>query len=159
VADAKAVPSFALVGMDEIEAEEIDFMWDQWISRGGLALITGLPGLGKSQVVIWIVACATTGRPWPDGAPGCKPITAFIGSGRGFDSHRASDVRAHLGPLKDLAEKHRVAVVCITHPPKAGGPNAQDQVIGTQAFTAAAHRAVRRRDAGRRRRAATADRT
>src|SRR5262249_7121697 len=33
------------------------------------------------------------------------PITAFMGHGKGFDSHRASDVRSQLHPLSKLAEK------------------------------------------------------
>jgi hypothetical protein len=67
------------------------------------------------------------------------PITAYMGSGRGFDSHRASDVRAQLHPLKATAEKLDIAFTAITHPPKgANGRAVLDSFIGSQAFIAAA---------------------
>jgi hypothetical protein len=64
------------------------------------------------------------------------PITAFMG-GR-MDSHKATEVRSQLGPLKDFAEKMNVAVSAITHPAKNAGPRAMDHFIGSQAFIAAA---------------------
>lgn len=67
------------------------------------------------------------------------PITAFMGHGRGFDSHRASDVRSQLHPLSRLAEKLNVGFSAVTHPPKnAGARVALDSFIGSQAFIAAA---------------------
>jgi putative DNA primase/helicase len=66
------------------------------------------------------------------------PITAFMGPGKGFDSHRTTDVRSQLGPLKTMAERIGVAFSAITHPPKNAGPRALDHFIGSQAFIAAA---------------------
>jgi hypothetical protein len=67
------------------------------------------------------------------------PITAFMGHGRNFDSHRATDVRSQLHPLSRLAEKLGVAFSTVTHPPKnAAGRAAIDNFIGSQAFIAAA---------------------
>jgi putative DNA primase/helicase len=67
------------------------------------------------------------------------PITAFMGHGRGFDSHRASDVRSQLHPLSRLAEKVGVTFSAVTHPPKhAAARAAVDNYIGSQAFIAAA---------------------
>jgi DNA polymerase bacteriophage-type len=67
------------------------------------------------------------------------PITAYMGSGRGFDSHRATDVRSQLLPLSKLAEKLNTAFSAITHPPKnATARAAIDSFIGSQAFIAAA---------------------
>jgi hypothetical protein len=63
------------------------------------------------------------------------PITAYMGS---IDSHKATDVRNQLGPLKDFAEKIQVCVSAITHPPKTISPRAMDHFIGSQAFIAAA---------------------
>ena len=68
------------------------------------------------------------------------PITAYMGSptsGR-FDSHRATDVRSVLGPLKDLAERHRIAISAITHPPKGAKASPLNSFIGSQAYIAAA---------------------
>jgi putative DNA primase/helicase len=173
--------------------------------KGNLELLTGVPGLGKSQVQISYIACVTTGNDWPDGSPGCKPanvimltaedtldtevaprliaagadiskvfalkciktdqekrqfllgddleelkklikeigdvglvtidpITAYMGK---IDSHKTTDVRGQLGPLKDLAEETNVAFSAITHPPKVSSQQAIDHFIGSQAFIAA----------------------
>jgi hypothetical protein len=66
------------------------------------------------------------------------PITAYMGGGKNFDSHRATDVRSQLGPLKELAERTGVAFSAITHPPKNASARALDHFIGLQAFIAAA---------------------
>jgi hypothetical protein len=69
------------------------------------------------------------------------PITGFMGSGKNFDSHRATDVRARLGPLALLAEKHNVVFSAVTHPAKNAGPRAIDHFIGAQAYIAVARTA------------------
>jgi hypothetical protein len=66
------------------------------------------------------------------------PITAFMGHAKHFDSHRATDVRSQLSPLKKLAESTGVAFSAITHPPKNASPRALDHFIGSQAYIAAA---------------------
>jgi hypothetical protein len=63
------------------------------------------------------------------------PITAFMGGK--MDSHKTTEVRSQLGPLKDLAERTNVAFSTITHPAKNAGPRAIDHFIGSQAFIAA----------------------
>lgn len=42
------------------------------------------------------------------------PITSYLGIGE-IDSYRDSDVRAVLGPLKELAEEMRIAIVTVMH--------------------------------------------
>src|SRR5262249_44370944 len=42
------------------------------------------------------------------------PISAYLGIGK-VDSFRATDVRAVLGPLKELAEELNIAIVAIMH--------------------------------------------
>jgi hypothetical protein len=63
------------------------------------------------------------------------PITAYMGGK--LDSHRATDVRNQLGPLKELAERTNVAFSAITHPAKRPGNRALDHYIGSQAYIAA----------------------
>ena len=179
------------------------------LALGTLELLAGTPEIGKSQIHCQYVACTTTGRPWPNGAPGINPrrvimltaedttdttlvprlkaaganldlveelnairrnakeemfllaedldkleqmirdrgdvglvtvdpITAYMGHDKRFDSHRATDVRSQLSPLKRLAERTNVAFSAITHPPKNASPRALDHFIGSQAFIAAA---------------------
>ena len=67
------------------------------------------------------------------------PVTAYMGHGKGFDSHRVSDVRSQLHPLARLAEKLDIPFGLVTHPPKnASTRMVLDNYIGSQAFIAAA---------------------
>ena len=44
------------------------------------------------------------------------PVTAYLGTGKnGVDSFRDTDVRAVLGPLVQLADDHRIAIIAIMH--------------------------------------------
>ena len=64
------------------------------------------------------------------------PITSYLGAE--LDSHRTSSVRAVLEPLADWADIHKVAVLGITHPPKAAQAKALHAITGSLAFVAAA---------------------
>jgi len=66
------------------------------------------------------------------------PITAFCGK---TDSHKAAEVRALLSPLTELAAKHNVAVVGITHFNKGNGSQAIGRGMGSLAWIAAARMA------------------
>ncbi|MGK2941288.1 MAG: AAA family ATPase [Immundisolibacter sp.] len=66
------------------------------------------------------------------------PITAYLG---GTDSHRNAEMRALLAPLSDMAQRHRAAVVCVSHLSKGGGSDALMRVMGSLAFVAAARAA------------------
>jgi putative DNA primase/helicase len=61
------------------------------------------------------------------------PVTAFLGSE--IDSHKITDVRAALLPLEQFAAQIDVAVLCITHPPKAPSTKALNFIAGSGAFT------------------------
>jgi hypothetical protein len=63
------------------------------------------------------------------------PITAYLGA---TDSHKTADVRALLAPVADLAARHGVAIVAISHLNKSGGNEAMARVTGSGAFVAAA---------------------
>jgi hypothetical protein len=52
----------------DVQAEPIQWLWDQRFALGKLGLIAGQPGLGKSQLTLAMVATVTTGGLWPDGA-------------------------------------------------------------------------------------------
>lgn len=63
------------------------------------------------------------------------PISAYLD---GVDSHTNADVRGLLGPLAELADAQRVAVVAITHLNKGGGSKSKYRAQGSIAFTATA---------------------
>jgi putative DNA primase/helicase len=61
-------------------------------------------------------------------------LTSYMGQ---IDSHRTTDVRSVLEPLADFAKDHRVAIVGVTHPPKAAQGSALKAYTGSYAFVAA----------------------
>jgi len=67
------------------------------------SLVTDLPALRQKILEIGNVAMIII-----------DPVTAYLGVGK-VDSFRATDVRAVLSPLKDLAEELRMAVLGIMH--------------------------------------------
>ncbi len=74
---------------------------------------------------------------------GCRlvvidPITAYLG---GVDSHKNAEIRGLLAPLGAIAERHRVAMVAVTHLNKSNGGPAIYRAMGSLAFAAAARAA------------------
>lgn len=67
---------------------------------------------------------------WP-----IDPLTAFCGS---TGSHKNTEVRGLLAPVAQLAAKHDVAVVSVSHLHKGDG-RAVYRILGSLAFVAAAH--------------------
>jgi hypothetical protein len=200
------VDDVVMVRASDVMSRPLDWIWPGHLLRGSQELLSGLPDLGKSQVQINYIACATARLPWPNGAAAIEPvnvimltaedtldqivvprlraagadlsrvsflkciktdehdrqfllaedlhrlertvktignvglitvdpITAYMGGN--MDSHKATDVRAQLGPLKDFAERMNIAISTITHPAKSAGQRALDHFIGSQAFIAA----------------------
>jgi len=66
------------------------------------------------------------------------PLSAFLGV---RDSHRDSDVRQALGPLTDLAAKHEISILGITHLNKATGHSALSRFMGSTGIIAASRAA------------------
>lgn len=54
------------------------WLWQSHLMRGTLELLTGVPGIGKSQVQISYIACVTAGLSWPDGSPGMAPANVLM---------------------------------------------------------------------------------
>ena len=65
------------------------------------------------------------------------PVSAYLG---GTDSHKNADIRGILAPLSELAARHGVAVIAVTHLRKGEGP-AMYRAMGSLAFIAAARAA------------------
>lgn len=58
-----------LIPADDLAVEATDWLWKGHLARGALELSTGVPGLGKSQVQIALIACVTNRLRWPNGDP------------------------------------------------------------------------------------------
>lgn len=50
-----------------VHFEGTEWLWDQWLPRGYVTILCGMPGVGKSQVSLAMAACAMGAAPWPDG--------------------------------------------------------------------------------------------
>jgi hypothetical protein len=51
----------------DVPMEQTNWVWQQRLARGKLTMMSGDPGLGKSQISMDIAARITNGNPWPDG--------------------------------------------------------------------------------------------
>jgi AAA domain len=66
------------------------------------------------------------------------PVSAYMGVGK-VDTYRTSDVRAVLGPVKEMAEQLKIAIVCIMHfNKKTDVTNALLRISDSLAYGAAA---------------------
>lgn len=57
-----------IVPLTSVDSRAIKWLWKYRLARGGLAMMAGDGGIGKSQVLLAIAAAVTNGSPWPDGA-------------------------------------------------------------------------------------------
>ena len=65
----------------DVQMESVEWLWLNRLPLGKLSIIVGHPGLGKSQLTMWLAAVATRGWPFPDGAPPCPTGSVVILSG------------------------------------------------------------------------------
>jgi hypothetical protein len=59
---------YTLVRASDVVPRAKNWLWKGHLLRGALELLTGVPGVGKSQTQCKLIASATTDQPWPDGA-------------------------------------------------------------------------------------------
>ena len=59
----KAEPCLKLIHMDQVEVEEIEWLFYPFIPYGKVTIIQGDPGEGKTTVVLQIIAKLTKGEP------------------------------------------------------------------------------------------------
>ena len=55
-----------LISMDEIQTEEVKWLWYPYIPLGKLTIVQGDPGEGKTTFVLAVIAALTTGAPLPE---------------------------------------------------------------------------------------------
>ncbi len=70
-----------------VSPERPGWVWERWLVAGGLNMLPGRQGAGKSTFAAHLVACATTHRTFPDGHWAANAI------GCGYLSHEEPDGR------------------------------------------------------------------
>ncbi len=60
------VGGLQIVRVADVEAEAIDWLWPQRFAVGKLSILTGDPGLGKSQFSLMLAAKVSRGEAWPN---------------------------------------------------------------------------------------------
>ena len=55
---------------DKVKVEFIDWLWQDRFALKMLSLMVGIGGVGKSTLLLYMIAQITTGRPWIDEPPG-----------------------------------------------------------------------------------------
>ncbi len=110
------IPQFAGTLVSEVKAEKIDWLWKPRLALGKMTVFDGDPGLGKSLLLLDLIACITTGRAMPDGTRGIKGGAVIIMPEDGIaDTIRPRLERAgadltkvsSLGTIKDTTEDGR----------------------------------------------------
>ena len=63
--------------MENIEIEEIKWVWAPYIPYGKVTIIQGDPGEGKTTFVLALIALLTTGKPLPESRAVQEPINVI----------------------------------------------------------------------------------
>ena len=73
-----AGPSVIMTRASDITPEKVEWLWPNTLASGSVTGIVGLPGIGKSQLVLDVAARISTGSDWPGGASNGKPGQVII---------------------------------------------------------------------------------
>ncbi|HEV8262355.1 MAG TPA: AAA family ATPase, partial [Burkholderiales bacterium] len=64
--------------LDSIAEQPVVWQWEKYVAAGMVNLVAGEPDIGKSLLLADMAARLTSGRPWPDGAPGAPVGTVMF---------------------------------------------------------------------------------
>jgi nucleotide-binding universal stress UspA family protein len=67
-----------LIRMNDVEAQEIEWLWYPYIPFGKITVIQGDPGDGKTTVVLAIAAAVTTGAALPESKASAEPMSVIF---------------------------------------------------------------------------------
>ena len=67
-AKAPAGESLVMKRASSVAPEAIPWLWRERFPHRRLSVLTGPPGLGKSQITAFLAATVTTDKSWPDGS-------------------------------------------------------------------------------------------
>lgn len=71
-------PRARVIQLSEIAPQEVAWLWPARIPAGMVALLDGDGGMGKSTIVIDLIARLTTGRPLPNEVRASRPVTDVV---------------------------------------------------------------------------------
>ena len=66
-----------LISMSEINAEEVQWLWNPYIPLGKLTIIQGDPGEGKTSFILAVIAALTRGDPLPECERAAEPMNVI----------------------------------------------------------------------------------
>lgn len=78
----------------DVEATEVQWLWPSWIPLGGITLIEGPPGCGKSTLVRSLVARITNGHEMPGGGAAVPGGVLWVSSEEAADTVLVPSLRA-----------------------------------------------------------------
>lgn len=78
--DAKNDSEITVTMASEITPENINWFWKGRLAEGKGTMLTGLPGMGKSQLSLNIAATISKGGRWPDGTRAPKGTVLILAS-------------------------------------------------------------------------------
>ena len=52
-----------LINLEDVQIEEVEWLWKPYIPKGKVTLVRGMPGEGKTMVLATLVAALTNGDP------------------------------------------------------------------------------------------------
>ena len=62
-----------LGSMDQVELQQVQWLWEPYIPFNKISMLQGDPGEGKTMLALWLAAACTTG----EALPGMKPMAPF----------------------------------------------------------------------------------
>lgn len=67
-----------IINLEDVQREEVEWLWQDRIPLGKITLIEGDPGVGKSWITMAIAAAVTTGAKFPDDDREREPASVLI---------------------------------------------------------------------------------
>lgn len=70
-----------LLRASDVVMEPTSWLWPEWLARGKLHMLGGVPGTGKTSVALSLAATVSAGNRWPDGTACSEAANVVIWSG------------------------------------------------------------------------------
>lgn len=71
------MPELKIITMQDVETEQVDFLWNPYIPLGKISIVQGDPGCGKTTMVLAVAAAITNGEELPGGARSAPSSVIF----------------------------------------------------------------------------------